>query len=172
MAAEITPPLAPDHGTFWHWSLELYPKVKDICLQWQDQYGANVNLLLLLLYLQKHQLVCSDSDIDLLQLSLAQQQQFTLPLRQLRRTLPAGLDAAAASQMKQVLLQAELCSEQLEQQQLITTLQQVVLLPVQARAVSLLFVYLQQLGIKRTPAVLAQIVDLDQHAMQLDFQTP
>ncbi|WP_333797080.1 TIGR02444 family protein [Rheinheimera sp.] len=161
----------PDAALFWQFSLALYPGIQPLCLQWQDSYGANVNLLLLLLYLQKQQLQCELSDIRLLQQSLNAEQQFTLALRQLRKSLPAGLNAKAAAQMKQALLKAELCAEQLEQEQLIATLPQCRLSQVQPaiKAASLLTLYLQLLGVALTDKLQAQILDLDQQAMQQDF---
>lgn len=162
----------PDKSELWRWSLLLYPEVKTISLAWQDQYGLNVNLLLLLLYLQRQLLWCSSEQIKLLHQSLTAQQQFTLPLRQLRRRLPAGLDNEAAQQMKQALLQAELCSEQLEQQQLLATLSRCILIPAApaaATAVSLVQTYLQWLGADINPILQQQIVDLDQKATQLHF---
>ena len=168
----------PDKADLWRWSLLLYPEVKTISLAWQDQYGLNVNLLLLLWYLQRQQLWCSSEQIQLLHQSLTAQQQFTLPLRQLRRRLPAGLDNEAAQQMKQALLQAELCSEQLEQQQLLATLSRCALIPAipaaptapaAATAVSLVQTYLQWLGADINPTLQQQIVDLDQKATQLHF---
>lgn len=172
----------PEKAELWRWSLLFYPEVKNICLTWQDQYGANVNLLLLLWYLQRQQLLCANEDIKLLHQSLTAQQQFTLPLRQLRRSLPANLDDQAAQQMKQALLQAELCSEQLEQQQLLVTLALCTLTsipavsavpaasaPVATAAESLAQLYLQWLGAEISPALQEQIVDLDQKATQLHF---
>lgn len=177
----------PDKTELWRWSLLFYPDVKNTCLAWQDQYGLNVNLLLLLLYLQRQQLLCSSEQIELLHQSLTAQQQFTLPLRQLRRRLPASLNEQAAQQMKQALLQAELCSEQLEQQQLLATLALCALMPADpavpvvaaipastaraaTTAVSLTQLYLQWLGAEMSPALLQQIFDLDQKAAQLHFQ--
>ncbi|MCT6701268.1 TIGR02444 family protein [Rheinheimera sp. 4Y26] len=164
----------PDAELFWQFSLALYPGIQPLCLQWQDSYGANVNLLLLLLYLQKQQLQCEPGDIRLLQQSLNAEQQFTLALRQLRRSLPAGLNAKAAEQMKQALLKAELSAEQLEQQQLIATLPQCRLSKVlpATNKVSLLTLYLQLLDVVLTDELQAQILDLDQQAMQLAFPTP
>lgn len=172
----------PDKAELWRWSLLLYPEVKNTCLAWQDQYGLNVNLLLLLWYLQRQQLLCSSEQIQLLHHSLTAQQQFTLPLRQLRRSLPANLDDQAAQQMKQVLLQAELCSEQLEQQQLLATLALCTLIPkapvevaastpAARTATSLVQLYLQWLGADINPILKQQIFDLDQQAAQLHFQT-
>lgn len=172
----------PDKAELWRWSLLLYPEVKNTCLAWQDQYGLNVNLLLLLWYLQRQQLLCSSEQIQLLHHSLTAQQQFTLPLRQLRRSLPANLDDQAAQQMKQALLQAELCSEQLEQQQLLATLALCTLIPkapvevaastpAARTATSLVQLYLQWLGADINPILKQQIFDLDQQAAQLHFQT-
>lgn len=162
-----------DANSFWQFSLALYPSIKDICLQWQELYGANVNLLLLLLYLQKHQLQCRPGDLKLLQQSILAPQHYTLALRQLRKTLPRGLSAEAAAQMKQALLQAELCAEQLEQQQLIATLPHCTLCQLQPTTVPghLLQLYLQKLDVAPCDNLQAQIVDLDQNAMQLDFPT-
>lgn len=174
----------PDIAELWRWSLLLYPEVKNTCLAWQDQYGLNVNLLLLLWYLQRQQLLCSSEQIQLLHQSLTAQQQFTLPLRQLRRSLPAGLDDQAAQQMKQALLQAELRSEQLEQQQLLATLAlctpehaapaapadpAAASAPAATTVVSLTELYLQWLGAEITPTLQQQIFDLDQKATQLHF---
>jgi hypothetical protein len=83
--------------------------------------------------------------------------------------------------MKQALLQAELCSEQLEQQQLLATLSRCTLIPAvpsapaagsvpsATTAVSLAQLYLQWLGAEINPALQQQIVDLDQKATQLHF---
>ncbi len=130
LAQQPANPVLPDKAELWRWSLLFYPEVKTTCLTWQDQYGLNVNLLLLLWYLQRQQLLCSSENIKLLHQSLTAQQQFTLPLLQLRRSLPAGLKTQAAAQMKQALLEAELCSEQLEKQQLLATLSRCTLIPV------------------------------------------
>jgi uncharacterized protein (TIGR02444 family) len=158
----------PDQQQFWHWSLALYPNIKPLALQWQDELGINVNLLLLLLYLQRQRLPLTATEIALLQHTCkAQQQLFTAPLRQLRRQLPAHLSDNAAVNLKQQLLQAELCSEQLEQQQLIACLHS---LPqrVAAPDCALAALYLQLLAIDPTP-LQQQIFDLDQAAATVDI---
>lgn len=158
----------PDSAQLWQWSLALYPAVKTIALNWQDQFGVNVNLLLLLLYLQRRQQQLSGADIQQLQSAVAQQQQlFTEPLRQLRRQLPAHLPEQAASDFKQQLLQVELHSEQLEQRQLIECLQGLPIRPVKASR-SLLTIYLELLNIGLTP-LQPQIVDLDQAAANVEI---
>jgi uncharacterized protein (TIGR02444 family) len=153
----------PDQQQLWSWSLAVYPAIKPIALHWQDTMAVNVNLLLLLLYLQRLQLPLKASEIALLQQAIqAQQQLFTAPLRQLRRQLPAHLHESDAAHFKHQLLQAELCSEKLEQQQLINSLQR---FPqrVTAPDCALLALYLQQLAIDPTP-LQQQIFDLDQAA--------
>lgn len=153
----------PDSEQLWRWSLALYPAIKTTALRWQDEFAVNVNLLLLLLYLQRNQLQISKADIQQLQTAVAlQQQRFTAPLRQLRRQLPGHLTDNAATHFKQQILQAELYSEQLEQQQLLQCLQG--LDPRLATAtLSLPTLYLQLLQVDSTP-LLSQIVDLDQAA--------
>ena len=105
----------------WQFSLALYPKVKSLCLQWQDELGANVNLLLLLCYLEQQQL--SLTSIELQQLAAALNQfntQFTQPLRALRQnSATAPLSTAQQQTLKQCLLHAELELEKLEQQLLL-----------------------------------------------------
>lgn len=158
---DLTPASLPNTAQLWQWSLALYPRIKTIALDWQDQFDVNVNLLLLLLYLQRQQLQLSTTEIQQLQQAVAlQQQSFTAPLRQIRRQLPAHLSEQAAADFKQQLLQAELHSEQLEQQLLIQCLQGLnpCTTPVH---ISLSILYLQLLQIDPTP-LQVQIVDLDQ----------
>jgi len=167
-ADAVGQPALPDSAQLWQWSLALYPAIKTIALDWQDQFGVNVNLLLLLLYVQRQQQQISVADIQQLQSAVALQQQlFTLPLRQLRRQLPAHLPEQAATAFKQQLLQVELHSEQLEQQQLILCLQGLTIRPVKADH-SLLTLYLQLLHIDPTP-LQPQIVDLDQAAANVEI---
>lgn len=161
-------PTLPDQTQLWQWSLALYPAIKNIALQWQDQFGVNVNLLLLLLYLQRQQQKLSVDDIQQLHSAVAlQQQRFTAPLRALRRQLPAHLGEEAAAAFKQQLLQTELYSEQLEQQQLIECLQGLNTTLVTAELLqpplSLPRLYLQLLQVDATP-LLSQVFDLDQAA--------
>lgn len=157
----LTPPSLPNAEKLWQWSLVVYPRIKTIALDWQDQFGVNVNLLLLLLYLQRQQQQLSTTEIQQLQQAVLKQQlSFTAPLRQLRRQLPAHLPEQSASDFKQQLLQAELHSEQLEQQQLIQCLQGLAP-PATPVNMSLLVLYLRLLQIDPTP-LQPQIVDLDQ----------
>ncbi|MBZ9612996.1 TIGR02444 family protein [Rheinheimera maricola] len=101
----------------WQFSLALYPKVKHLCLQWQDELGANVNLLLLLSYLEQQQLSLTGTQLQQLSAELALfSTQFTQPLRQLRKNVTnSGIAPELQQPLKQSLLHAELALERLEQ---------------------------------------------------------
>jgi uncharacterized protein (TIGR02444 family) len=161
----------PDETQLWQWSLALYPLIKPQCLQWQDQYQANVNLLLLLLYLQRQQQQLTASQLQQLCDALLPQQQFTRQLRQLRRQLPPYLTETAASPLKHSLLQAELCSERLEQRLLVQALPQLSHhnLTTATATKLLLPLYLQQLQIPLSSALQQQMLDLDQSAGQVGW---
>ena len=105
----------------WQFSLALYPQVKSLCLQWQDELGANVNLLLLLCYLEQQQLGLTVSELQQLATRLNNfNTAFTQPLRALRRnSTAAALPDQQQQFLKQTLLQAELALEKLEQQLLL-----------------------------------------------------
>jgi len=142
----------------WQFSLTLYPKVQPLCLQWQDDLGANVNLLLLLCYLEQQQLSISRQQLQQLHAELENfSTRFTRPLRQLRRSISeSGLDAAMQQQLKQTLLANELELERLEQQLLVQHCPALAVQP--ARVLEL---YLQLLNVD-TAAVAGQLIDLRQ----------
>lgn len=147
----------------WQFSLVLYPKVKSLCLQWQDQLGANVNLLLLLCYLEQQQLSLTSAQLQQLAATLTQfSAQFTQPLRQLRKNATSnGLAPTAQQQLKQCLLQAELELERLEQHLLLAHCPAPI-----SKATPLLELYLAQLNAEPL-AVTSQLVDLRQSWHQL-----
>lgn len=160
----------PEHittDTLWRFSLQLYPQVKPLCLQWQDQLGANVNLLLLLCYLEQQQLSLSAAELQQLAAQLNNfSAQFTRPLRAVRiNSAVACITPAQQHSLKQALLQAELTLEQLEQQLLLQYCP-----PLTPRAAPLLEVYLAQLGADSAPdasMLTGQIIDLRQAYGQL-----
>lgn len=142
---------------FWQFSLTLYPQVKAICLNWQDELGANVNLLLLLCYLEQRQLSLNPAQIAQLSAKLQQfSTQFTQPLRTLRRQHCDTLSTEQQQQLKQTLLAAELALEQLEQQLLLQHCE----VPA-PRYAPLLEAYLAQLT-SDNAAYNGQIIDLRQ----------
>ncbi|MAD76542.1 MAG: TIGR02444 family protein [Rheinheimera sp.] len=153
----------PATDALWQFSLALYPKVQPICLQWQDSFGLNVNLLLLLCYLEQRQLSLSGSQLEQLAATLNTfSQQFTQPLRALRRSSSkANLSVTQQQQLKQSLLAAELSLEQLEQQLLLEYCP-----ALSQSAQPLIERYLSQLQAD-TPALARQILDLRQAVTQL-----
>lgn len=110
---------------FWHFSLDYYSQIKPICLAWQDQLNANVNLLLLLCYLEQQQLAISKQTLASLDKTLSSfNKAITQRLRSLRRraSVIACLTKQQKQHFKQQLLKAELVAEQQEQQLLIQAL--------------------------------------------------
>ncbi|MAA94273.1 MULTISPECIES: TIGR02444 family protein [unclassified Arsukibacterium] len=142
----------------WQFSLALYPKVQPLCLQWQDELGANVNLLLLLCYLEQQQLSIGRQQLQQLQAELENfSARFTRPLRQLRRRVSeSGLDTAMQQQLKQTLLASELDLERLEQKLLVQHCPALAMQPAQV-----LELYLQLLNADAS-AVAGQLIDLRQ----------
>ena len=113
----ITPDL---NNPFWQYSLKVYaqPGVADTCLQLQDQYGCNVNLLLLAAWAASQGFQLSPSDFVELQERISELDQQTIqPLRSLRRQVSQQLALPQEWQtdLKQRLLSAELLAEQMEQ---------------------------------------------------------
>lgn len=107
----------PTIEQFWQFCLQCYPAIQQPLLGLQDNWGANVNLLLLLLYAEQQHWHWSAAEIARLhQAVLPVNQQVTLPIRQLRRQL------SEQPTIKAALLQAELAAEQLEQQALLAAL--------------------------------------------------
>jgi len=142
--------------TFWQFSLALYPKLKQPLLTLQDQYQCNVNLLLFLLWRQQQP---CPSWQQLQQALSPVHQQFTAPLRQLRR------EASAYPQLRTQLLQAELTAEQLEQQALISCLANTPS-ALQGTGATALMAYLDAAGMPLTLRT-QWLVDLDQGLAQL-----
>jgi uncharacterized protein (TIGR02444 family) len=101
-----------DSTLLWQYSLDVYPKVKDIVLSLQDDYGLNVNLLLLAGYSQT--LGCAIDEFDmqrLVQQTKQWQQQLSQPFRQLRRELKATI----TQDQYETMLAMELVLEREEQ---------------------------------------------------------
>jgi len=105
-----------DESTFWQYACELYiqPGVKESCLALQDNQQLNVNLLLLLCWCEQNQQQLSKSQIDALISAVSPwHQDYTQPLRQLRRQM--SQQDAATSAAKRAMLDAELALEKIEQ---------------------------------------------------------
>lgn len=106
---------------FWQYSLSLYPAINDLCLQWQDSYGVNINLLLFMLYLDKQQQSLTELQLQQLEDLLKHfSTEVTQSIRTLRRTLPSPwLESTMQQPLRQQLLTTELAAEKLEQQLLV-----------------------------------------------------
>lgn len=106
----------------WQFSLKLYPQVKTLCLELQNIHGANINLLLLLCLMEQQQRHIDLTGLNTLLDSVkVLNQQFTVPLRQLRlNSTDSMLPPEISGSLKKQLLEAELKLEKLEQQQLVT----------------------------------------------------
>lgn len=148
--------------TLWQFSLAFYPKVKSVCLQWQDELGANVNLLLLLCYLEQQQLSITVQQLQQLHAELDSfSKRFTRPLRQLRRSAgESSLGPAMQQRLKQILLGSELELERVEQQLLVQHCPALLTHPT-----ALLELYLQLLN-ANLPAAAGLLVDLRQALLQ------
>lgn len=109
-------PAIQSSNALWDFSLEQYrkPGVSELCLQLQDRYGANVNLVFWVLWLgvYGHRL-----DAPLLALGQARievwDKDYVLPLRQLRRQMKQqfGSDNASIEQVRGLIKKAELMAE-------------------------------------------------------------
>lgn len=104
---------------FWHFSTAHYDRfgVKDACLELQDQYTADVNLLLLGVWLRQNRIALSLNTLEaLLATSLDWQQQTLEPLREERRK------SKSDPKLYKQALGEELAAEQKEQHALIDCL--------------------------------------------------
>jgi uncharacterized protein (TIGR02444 family) len=109
---------------FWNFSLAVYNAgaVQDECLNLQDQFGLDVNLILLCAFLGAiHGVALTADDIAAARRQVQQwQEQVARPLRAARRHLKTAeladaQDAATAAQLRAQVKTAELEAERIEQ---------------------------------------------------------
>lgn len=106
-----------DSREAWEFSLAFYPQVKSCCLQLQDDYQLNVNLLLILSWTEQLKLAvnCSSLTVCLAQLSPLNIK-LTQQLRHCRAHLgQLNLSVEQQKMLKQSLLNTEILAEQYEQ---------------------------------------------------------
>ncbi|WP_423188123.1 DUF2390 domain-containing protein [Alishewanella sp. d11] len=143
----------------WQFSLASYPAVKQLCLRWQDNYQANVNVLLALGYAEQLSWqVSQDVLINSIQQLAPLNQQLTQVIRYCRKqlhTLP--LQASQQLQLKQSLLHTELVAEQCEQQLLCDALTFT-----QHTTADNLSLYLKLLGVPLSTTLTTDLIDLRQ----------
>ena len=152
-------PLRLNGTQLWQFSLAVYPQLKTLCLRWQNDYDANINVLLALsLAEQQHWQLCPLSLAKAGKALTPLNSQITQALRQQRSQLDQlGLTSAQQQQLKQGLLHAELVAEQLEQQLLVAQLR----FHTQRNADNL-SVYLQQLQVPSSAQLRRELIDLRQ----------
>jgi uncharacterized protein (TIGR02444 family) len=114
---------------FWQYSLQVYAnsKVREICLQLQDEFSLNVNLLLLGGWTANQNIQLSAEDYcQLGQMIAPLEQQGIRPLRQIRRNLSLRtlLNNGWQEELRQRVLNVELFAEQIEQALLYAKLQE------------------------------------------------
>lgn len=110
---------------FWRYSLALYAHMQPWCLRLQDQYGANVNLLLFCCYSgAKGHRLSQQQLAELQQLVSGWDSTVIKPLRDIRRQLSAQVLGADVSAVKKALLATELDIEKQVQQKLYSWWQQ------------------------------------------------
>ena len=154
---------------FWLYSLNLYPAIKELCLQWQDNFGININLVLFLLYLDKQQQSLNEAQLQKLEDSLKQfSTEVTQSIRALRRTLPSPwLESDMQQPLRQQLLSTELAAERLEQQLLVQQFNQLSLSDDVLPHSQLLDHYLLLINAP-VEQLDAEILDLYQQSQQLE----
>ena len=108
---------------FWNFSIAIYGAnaVQDECLNLQDQFGLDVNLILLCAFLGAvHGVTLTSDDIASVRQEVGQwHEQIVRPLRAARRHLKTinlqDADTASAAELRRQVKTAELESERIEQ---------------------------------------------------------
>lgn len=108
---------------FWRFSLSLYQlkRIKDACLQLQDESGANINLILFAIWTAQQRLRFNPNWRTSFQQFENWHQDYTLQLRRQRNELTHLAEKADKNEngplhrMREHLLKAELLAEQQEQ---------------------------------------------------------
>ena len=127
-------PLVSDRGTtevqipeakkqaspFWRFSLRIYPAVADTCLELQDRFGVDVNVLLFLLFAAHHGRKVAAAEVRGIVSAVASwNQSVVVLLRSVRRFLrspPEVIEPDAAAALRQHIKQVELEAERLQQE--------------------------------------------------------
>lgn len=108
-------------SSFWAFSLKFYsqPGIDDICLDLQDRFGADVNIVLYVLWQAHRGQRLSKSDIHkVVEFAGLWQKNVVEPLRKVRRFLktpPSGWPSQDVNQFRQRVKAEELQAEHLQQ---------------------------------------------------------
>ncbi|WP_347330035.1 TIGR02444 family protein [Marinimicrobium locisalis] len=114
---------APLNTPLWDFSLGLYrqPGVEALCLSLQDDWGADVNLLLWLCWLEQEGLVLNETRLHLADASIAPwRRDVIVPLRRVRQHIKReyGTQDSTVEASRQAIKSAELKAEQAVQERL------------------------------------------------------
>ncbi len=129
----------PDPETFWQFSGEAYgePDVAEACLEAQDNFGADVNVILLCLWMDTRGMRMQGDDwANLLRTSQAWQRDTLAPQREKRRALKGKPDYEAAKRQ-------ELALERQAQAALLESLEE---MPIRHKAADSLMHYFESIG--------------------------
>jgi uncharacterized protein (TIGR02444 family) len=128
-----------DNTAFWQFSVALYaaPGVSHACIQLQDQWQANVNLMLWLVWLEQRNQSAEREVITQAEAAIAPWHAQTLqPLRELRRHLGSQRstpnhddNCPAKEELYQQLKAAELLAEKIQQRTLVELSSRLAFLP-------------------------------------------
>jgi uncharacterized protein (TIGR02444 family) len=105
---------------FWRFSLRIYPTVADTCLELQDRFGVDVNVLLFLLFTAHNGRKVDGAEVRAIISAVASWNcSVVVPLRSVRRFLrsaPEIIEKDGASTLRQHVKQVELEAERLQQE--------------------------------------------------------
>jgi uncharacterized protein (TIGR02444 family) len=119
MAKRVSPDTPPTIPSLWDFACETYarPGIREICLDWQTRYDADIPLVLALCWQAARGGPVPDiRGLDDLRRALAPWRQGTvLPLRALRdRLKPMSPAHSRAARLRRAILSAELAAEQVQ----------------------------------------------------------
>lgn len=136
----------------WQFSLQYYSvrEVKEACLNLQNKFHGNVNLLLLLKWLDEHQLTFYDEDWPRVQHCLLRSETLLQQYREMRKKLKAHLPTGVYRES----LEFELLLEKQQQSDLVECINDLTLHPNQG--IPLVLAYCQHLNAEHLYEVFAR----------------
>ena len=143
---------------FWRFSLRIYPSVAEACLELQDRFGVDVNVLLFLLWAAHRGRKAGADDVRRIVSTVERWSgSVVVPLRSVRRFLrspPAIVDPETAERFRGQVKRIELEAERLQQEGLY------------------LSVPLDGLGVPEPSREAAAVANIEAYALQLGTAFP
>jgi uncharacterized protein (TIGR02444 family) len=120
-SSAITSATNNKESRFWNFSIALYnkPQVTELCLELQDKYGANINLLLWCLWLEHQSIELSLQRLTAALVAIQKwDMDYVQTLRVLRRKMKVEFaqDINAVLHVREQIKSAELLAEKCEQE--------------------------------------------------------